>query len=58
MTLGLIDSADYLDGNVCSNDEYTQFLNGALVNGPDRVLPSYDAAGAMESDLGRCAAST
>lgn len=52
-TLGIIDATDYLDDNVYANDEYTQFLNGALVNGPNLFLPSYDAGGAAEWDLGR-----
>lgn len=53
LTLGLIDSTDYLDDNVYSNDEYTQFMNGALVNGPQSFLPSYDFGGAVEWDVGR-----
>ncbi|MGD8375309.1 MAG: carbohydrate porin [Acidobacteriota bacterium] len=41
LTVGVIDSTDYLDQNRYSNDEYRQFLNGALVNGPNAFLPSY-----------------
>lgn len=41
LTVGVIDSTDYLDLNRYSNDEYRQFLNGALVNGPNAFLPSY-----------------
>jgi hypothetical protein len=46
-TVGIIDATDYLDENVYSNDEYTQFMNEALVNGPNAFLPSYDAGGAL-----------
>ena len=41
LTVGLIDATDYLDANVFSNDEYTQFMNSALVNGPNVFVPSY-----------------
>ncbi len=51
-TFGIIDSTDYLDDNAYSNDEYTQFLNAALVNGPNQPLPSYDGGGALEWDTG------
>jgi porin len=46
-TFGLIDATDYLDDNAYSNDEYTQFMNSALVNGPNVFLPSYDAGFAL-----------
>jgi len=52
VTGGVIDSTDYLDDNVYSNDEYTQFMNEALVNGPNAFLPSYDLGGALELDVG------
>jgi porin len=45
---GIIDATDYLDGNAFSNDEYTQFMNSALVNGPNIFLPSYDRGLALE----------
>jgi porin len=45
--VGIIDATDYLDENAYSNDEYTQFMNEALVNGPNAFLPSYDAGGAL-----------
>jgi hypothetical protein len=51
LTGGLIDATDYLDDNAYSNDEYTQFMNQALVNGPNAFLPSYDIGGAMEWDI-------
>jgi porin len=41
-TVGLIDSSAYLDTNLYSNDEYTQFMNSALVNNPGLLLPAYD----------------
>lgn len=48
LTGGIIDSTDHLDQNAYSNDEYTQFMNEALVNGPNAFLPSYDVGGAIE----------
>ncbi len=51
-TLGIIDATDYLDDNAFANDEYTQFMNDALVNGPGFFFPSYDAGGALEWDSG------
>jgi porin len=47
LTGGIIDATDYIDENAYSNDEYTQFLNEALVNGPQGFLPSYDIGGAV-----------
>ena len=52
LTGGIIDATDYLDNNVYSNDEYTQFMNEALVNGPNAFLPSYDIGGAFEWGMG------
>jgi len=49
---GIIDSTDYLDDNAYANDEYTQFMNEALVNGPNAFLPSWDIGGAAEWDCG------
>jgi porin len=51
ITGGLIDATDYLDTNAFANDEYTQFMNEALVNGPSGFFPSYDLGGALEWDL-------
>jgi len=48
LTAGVIDAADYLDENAYANDEYTQFMNAALVNGPSGFVPSYDAGAAIE----------
>lgn len=48
LTGGIIDATDYLDDNTFANDEYTQFMNCALVNGPHCFLPSYDLGGAVE----------
>jgi porin len=47
-TFGLIDATDYLDDNAYSNDEYNQFMNPVLVNGPNTFLPSYDAGFALD----------
>jgi porin len=55
VSAGLIDATDYLDDNAFANDEYTQFMNGALVNGPHAFLPSYDIGGALELDMARFA---
>jgi porin len=52
-TFGLIDATDHLDDNAYSNDEYTQFMNSALVNGPNVFLPSYDAGFALSWSGGR-----
>ena len=51
-TFGIIDSTDYLDENAYANDEYTQFMNPALTNGPNVFLPSYDHGVALEWDRG------
>lgn len=55
ITGGIIDATDYLDGNRYANDEYTQFMNEALVNGPQAFLPSYDIGGALEWEIGKLA---
>jgi hypothetical protein len=52
ITGGIIDATDYMDQNAFANDEYTQFMNGALVNGPNAFLPSYDIGTAIEWGLG------
>ena len=51
LTGGIIDATDYLDENVFSNDEFTQFMNAGLVNGPNAFLPSYDIGGAIEWEI-------
>jgi len=53
VTFGIIDSTDYLDENAYANDEYTQFMNPALTNGPNVFLPSYDLGAAVEWDRGQ-----
>jgi porin len=45
---GIIDAADYLDGNAYANDEYTQYMNAALTNAPNVFFPSYDMGGALQ----------
>ena len=52
LTGGIIDATDYLDQNTFANDEYTQFMNEALVNGPNGFAPSYDYGGAIEWAIG------
>lgn len=51
-SIGIIDATDYLDENAYANDEYTQFMNPALTNGPNVFLPSYDVGVALEWDDG------
>ncbi len=53
VTGGLIDATGYLDDNAYANDEYTQFMNVALVNAANAFLPSYDIGAAVEWDFGR-----
>jgi hypothetical protein len=52
LTGGIIDATGYLNENVFANDEYTQFMNSAFVNGPNFFLPSYDFGGAAEWEYG------
>jgi len=52
LTGGIIDATDYMDENAFANDEYTQFMNGALVNGPNAFLPSFDIGAAIEWEIG------
>ena len=47
-TFGIIDATKYLDENAYANDEYTQFMNSALTNGPNVFLPSYDLGAAVD----------
>jgi len=51
-TFGIIDATAYLDENAYANDEYTQFMNAALTNGPNVFLPSYDIGAALEWEIG------
>jgi porin len=48
LTGGIIDATEYIDENAYANDEYTQFMNEALVNAPNGFFPSYDIGGALE----------
>jgi len=52
LTGGIIDSTAYIDENAYANDEYTQFMNEALVNASNGFAPSYDIGGAVEWELG------
>jgi hypothetical protein len=51
ITGGLIDATDYVDQNVYSDDEFTQFMNEVLVSGANGFFPSYDWGGALEWEL-------
>lgn len=50
---GIIDGTDFLDQNAYANDEFAQFMNGALVNGPNGFVPSYEPGVALEWEGGR-----
>ncbi|MGD8775467.1 MAG: carbohydrate porin [Syntrophobacterales bacterium] len=52
LTGGIIDATDYIDVNTFSNDEYTQFMNEALVNAPNFFAPSYDTGAALQWEYG------
>jgi hypothetical protein len=51
-TIGIIDATDYLDENAYANDEFTQFMNGSMTNGPNVFLPSYDNGFALQYEYG------
>jgi hypothetical protein len=51
LTGGVIDSTVYVDLNLFANNEYTQFMNAALVNAPTGFFPSYDIGGAAEWEI-------
>lgn len=51
-TIGIIDSADYIDGNGYADDEFAQFMNEAFVHPVTHNLASYDAGGALEFESG------
>jgi hypothetical protein len=48
---GIIDATIYLDVNAYANNEYTQFMNEALVNAPNGFVPSYDIGGVFEWEI-------
>jgi porin len=52
LTGGIIDATAYIDENAYANDEYTQFMNEALVNASNGFAPSYDIGGAAEWEAG------
>jgi porin len=45
---GIIDSTAYLEDTAFSDDEFTQFLNEAFVNGRQSFKPSYDLGAVLE----------
>lgn len=49
---GIIDATDYLDENTYANDEFTQFMNEALVNSSNGFAPSFDLGGGMRLNTG------
>ena len=51
LTGGIIDAASYLDEIRFANNEYTQFMNSTLVNGPNGRFPSFDIGGVLEWDI-------
>ena len=52
LTGGIIDATQYIDENAYANCQYTQFMNQALVNGPNSFAPSYDIGGAVDWEIG------
>ncbi len=48
LTVGIVDATDYLDKNRYANDEYQQFMNAVMTNGPNVFLPSYDLGFVLE----------
>jgi len=52
VTGGIIDATTFLDQNTYANDEFSQFLNPALVNGPNGFAPSFDLGGAITWGFG------
>lgn len=52
VTVGFIDSTEFLDQNAFANDEYTQFLNEVFVNAPVSFVPAYDLGAAVEWSRG------
>ncbi|MDD8043869.1 MAG: carbohydrate porin [Verrucomicrobiota bacterium] len=53
LSLGIIDATDTIDENAYANDEFTQFMNEALVNAPNAFLPSYNVGAAAEWEKNR-----
>lgn len=51
VTGGIIDATNYLDENAYANDEYNQFMNATLTNGPIAFVPYYDWGGAVQWDI-------
>lgn len=52
VTVGIIDSAVYMDENAFANDETSQFMNDTFVNSTLANLPSYDGGGALKYESG------
>lgn len=52
VSLGILDSTDYIDGNEYANCEFTQFMNEVFVNSGSYGLPSYDTGAAVEWSTG------
>ncbi len=53
ITLGVIGTTSYIDGNEYANDEIAQFMNDVFVNNPLANLPDYDLGAALEFISGR-----
>jgi porin len=45
---GIIDATAYLEDTAFADDEFTQFMNAVLVNGPHSLKPSYDLGAVLE----------
>ena len=51
LTGGIIDASEYFDDNAYAKNEYTQFMNEALVHAPDTFLPAFDLGGVAVLDI-------
>lgn len=48
LTVGIIDSSEFLDENAFANDEYHHFMSDVFVNNVNHALPIFDAGGALQ----------
>jgi Carbohydrate-selective porin, OprB family len=55
-TMGIVDSSAYLDQNAYANDEYAQFMNAALKNGRNAILPAFEPGVVLEWTSGALSA--
>lgn len=48
LTVGLLDSTEFLDQNAFANDEYHHFMSDVFVNNVNHALPIFDVGGALQ----------